>query len=212
MQLHLAFLNAVSVPPAHPHCAAAIWTLWLTFLQYLVLLVIQGLRHLPHIRQSARSPQLSTLRMLYETTLGYVGWAWPLGMFAAWLNPGAPGGWVWDYSCPNLVAVLYFCLATLCAYDAASFFLHRWLHVNKTAFVWLHAKHHEHQAALDVRTAGYMTPLEGIFSDALPMLAIYALGAATGNWWYSFAGRVAATQSGSRSGRPAAAVVRTRDA
>ncbi len=72
--------------------------------------------------------------------------------------------------------------------DSYSYFLHRWLHENKTAFVWLHAKHHEHKAALDVRSAGYMSIGEGVFSDALPMLFIYALGQMTGNWWMSFVG------------------------
>lgn len=77
--------------------------------------------------------------------------------------------------------------AGMCA-DTYSYFLHRWLHVNKGAFVWLHAKHHEHKAALDTRSAGYMSVMEGIFSDALPMLFIYALGQLTGNWWMSFLG------------------------
>jgi sterol desaturase/sphingolipid hydroxylase (fatty acid hydroxylase superfamily) len=126
--------------------------------------------------------------MLFEVTQGYIGWAWPLGLYAAWLNPGAAGGFSWDYTFPNFVLQICFCLATLMLYDAYSYFVHRWMHLNKTAFVWLHVKHHEHHAALDVRTAGYMTVLEGVLSDALPMLAIYVLGAATGNWWYSFAG------------------------
>jgi sterol desaturase/sphingolipid hydroxylase (fatty acid hydroxylase superfamily) len=126
--------------------------------------------------------------MLFDSTLGYIGWSWPLGLYVAWLNPGARGGFAWDYSIPSFLPVVYFSLATLMAYDAWSYWTHRWMHVNKTAFVWLHAKHHEHQAALDVRTSGYMSIYEGIFSDALPLLAIYALGSATGNWWYSFAG------------------------
>jgi hypothetical protein len=85
----------------------------------------------------------------------------------------------------------YFCRVgvCLCCADTYSYFLHRWLHVNKGAFVWLHAKHHEHKAALDTRSAGYMSVMEGIFSDALPMLFIYVLGQLTGNWWMSFLGK-----------------------
>lgn len=69
-----------------------------------------------------------------------------------------------------------------------SFFLHRWMHQNKTAFRLMHAKHHEQRAALDVTTSGYMSFNEGCFSSALPMLLLYLLGMRTGNWWYTLAG------------------------
>jgi sterol desaturase/sphingolipid hydroxylase (fatty acid hydroxylase superfamily) len=126
--------------------------------------------------------------MMLHCTIGYINWSLPVGLYAAWLNPGAPGGFAWDYSLPNFVGLVYFSLAVLMAWDAWSFFHHRWLHLNKTAFTLVHAKHHEHQAALSVRTGGYMTATEGFLSDALPLLVMYALGAAIGNWWYPLAG------------------------
>lgn len=53
---------------------------------------------------------------------------------------------------------------------------------------YLHAKHHEMKANLNVLTTGYMSILEGQVSAGVPMLALYAAGAATGNWWYCLAG------------------------
>lgn len=144
-----------------------------------------------HVQQTARPPQLSTARMMLEDCMGLLGWSWLVGLFAAWLNPGAPGGgFDWDYSTPNFVGLVYFSLAMLLVWDAWSFFLHRWLHTNKTAFNLVHAKHHEHKAALDVRTSGYETFTDGFLAVALPLLGIYALGAAVGNWWYVFAGKL----------------------
>lgn len=62
------------------------------------------------------------------------------------------------------------------------------MHQNKTAFRFMHAKHHEQRAALDVMSSGYMAVAEGLFSCGLPMTALYGLGAATGNWWYAYIG------------------------
>jgi hypothetical protein len=113
-----------------------------------------------------------------------------MSLFAAWLNPGAPGGFAWDYSLTNFIGPFYFSLATLLAWDAWGFFHHRWLHLNKKAFTLVHAKHHEHKAALNVRTAAHMTMAECFLALALPLLGIYVLGAAVGSWWYLLAGEL----------------------
>lgn len=62
------------------------------------------------------------------------------------------------------------------------------MHENKTAFNLLHRKHHSQQAALDATTSGYMALTEGGLSGAVPIAISYALGLATGNWWYTLAG------------------------
>lgn len=171
---------------------AGLWTLWLLSLQALVHTCILLLSKL-HLKQRCRAPKLSAAFMLVEDAKGYLGWTWMLGLHAAWINPGAPGGWTWDYSCPNLVLLGYYALAVLMCYDAYSFVLHKWMHSNKTAFRLMHSKHHEYKASLDVTTSGYMSLAEGAFSSALPMLALYCCGMMTGNWWYTLAGTVPAT-------------------
>lgn len=65
---------------------------------------------------------------------------------------------------------------------------HRWMHENKTVFNLTHRKHHSQQAALDATTSGYMALTEGVLSGAIPVAISYALGLATGNWWYTLAG------------------------
>jgi hypothetical protein len=162
--------------------------LLLMFLQTTVVAVVTVLSK-THVQQSARSPQLSAARMMIHDLIGHFGWSWLVGLYAAWLNPGGPGGgFAWDLTVPNMVVLVYTSNAYLMAWDAWSFFHHRWLHVNKTAFNLVHAKHHEHKAALDVRTAAYMTITEGFLALALPLVVMYALAAAIGNWWYLFAG------------------------
>lgn len=62
------------------------------------------------------------------------------------------------------------------------------MHECKAAFNLLHRKHHSQQAALDATTSGYMALTDGVVSGALPIAISYALGLATGNWWYTLAG------------------------
>jgi sterol desaturase/sphingolipid hydroxylase (fatty acid hydroxylase superfamily) len=182
-----ALLQTAETQRLLAYCCAGIWLLWLVLMQCAVTVLIALLRKL-HLKQHSSPPKLSAAHMLGESILGYSSWTFMLGAFAAWVNPGAPGGWQWDYSCPNLLAVAYFSLAVLMLYDAYSYFLHKWMHDNKTAFRIMHRKHHEVKAMLNVMTSGYMAAAEGVFSSAIPMCVLYALGVATGNWWYTAAG------------------------
>jgi len=106
----------------------------------------------------------------------------PLAVLHAYLNPDWSD---WEFAFPNYFLVGYWCLATLMAYDCYSFFLHRWMHVNKAAFNFLHARHHASIAALDVNTASYMSAQEGCLVSGVPFLLLFAAGWATGNWWYT---------------------------
>jgi sterol desaturase/sphingolipid hydroxylase (fatty acid hydroxylase superfamily) len=128
--------------------------------------------------------------MLAETSLGYLGWTWGIGLLqlAAWINPGAADGWQWDYTCPNILLMGYYALAVLMAYDAYSYPVHKWMHENKTAFNWMHRKHHDQKAALDATSSGYMELTEGVVSANIPNAVLYVLGMATGNWWMTLAG------------------------
>jgi sterol desaturase/sphingolipid hydroxylase (fatty acid hydroxylase superfamily) len=186
---HPAMLHAAAKSERHllACCCAGIWIVWLVLLQFAVAAPILLLRRI-HLQQYSNTPKLSAAHMLGESILGYSSWTFMLGAFAAWLNPGAPGGWQWDYSCPNVLLLGYFSLAVLMLYDAYSYVLHKWMHDNKTAFRIMHRKHHEVKAMLSVMTSGYMAAAEGVFSSAIPMCVLYALGAATGNWWYTAAG------------------------
>jgi hypothetical protein len=83
-----------------------------------VLLATVNLLHWHHLPRSAKPVKLHWARMLAEDVAGYSGWTWPLGLLAAWLNPGAPGGLAWDFSCPNLLSLGYYAQVTLMAYDA----------------------------------------------------------------------------------------------
>jgi sterol desaturase/sphingolipid hydroxylase (fatty acid hydroxylase superfamily) len=65
----------------------------------------------------------------------------------------------------------------------------RYNHTNKTLFNLVHAKHHDQKAALDTRSGGYATFLDTLGGASLPLMCIYALGVATGNWWFAFAGQ-----------------------
>jgi sterol desaturase/sphingolipid hydroxylase (fatty acid hydroxylase superfamily) len=80
--------------------------------------------------------------MLIESAIGYLGFTWPLGLLAAWLSPGAKGGWQWDYTCPNLLLLGYYATACMMLYDAYTYVFHKWMHENKTAFRLMHRKHH----------------------------------------------------------------------
>jgi sterol desaturase/sphingolipid hydroxylase (fatty acid hydroxylase superfamily) len=169
---------------------AGIWTGWLLLLQFAVWAHVSILRK-THLKRYGPIPKLSSARLLAESVIGYNAWTWLLGAFAAWLNPGAAGGMQWDYSCPNIMVLGYFCLAMLMPYDIWSFFTHKWMHDNKTAFRYLHRKHHEMKASLNVLTSAYMSAAEGQITVGIPMVGIYAAGVATGNWWYCMAGEAA---------------------
>lgn len=93
----------------------AIWASILILQQYLVLGMVTLLSKF-HLKQSARAPQLSQTVMFFEVTMGYIGWAWPTGLYAAWINPGAPGSFTWSYGPPSIFLLMYFCLFTLVAY------------------------------------------------------------------------------------------------
>lgn len=123
---HVRFHFCIScIPPLGPsaaalsthmcHTSTAIWAGVLVLQQYLVLGVITLLSKF-HLKQSARAPQLSQTVMFFEATLGYIGWAWPTGLYAAWLNPGAPGSFSWGYGPPRFFFLLGFCLFTLITY------------------------------------------------------------------------------------------------
>lgn len=144
--------------------------------------------HLKKYPPAVPSPKISRLRMLAETSLGLAGWSWGMGLVAAWINPGAADGWQWSYECPNLLLMGYYATAVLMVYDAYSYFVHKWMHDNKTAFNLMHKKHHDPRAALDATTSGYQTLSEGVVSGSLPLAASYLLGMATGNWWLTLAG------------------------
>ena len=113
-------------------------------MQYAVLGLVAICRK-THVKQypaTVTPPKLFRLHMLAETSLGYPGWTWGIGLLAAWVNPGAADGWQWDYTCPNILLMGYYSLAVLMAYDAYSYPVHKWMHENKTAFNWMHRKHH----------------------------------------------------------------------
>jgi hypothetical protein len=94
-------------------------------MQYTMMLQVAFLRRI-HLKQYSSPPKLSWRRMLAETSFGYLGWTWALGLVAAWINPGANGGWSWDYSCPNLLAMCYYATACLMMYDAYRWVLGVW--------------------------------------------------------------------------------------
>lgn len=165
-------------------------------MQYAVLGLVAICRK-THVKQypaTVTPPKLFRLHMLAETSLGYPGWTWGIGLLAAWVNPGAADGWQWDYTCPNILLMGYYSLAVLMAYDAYSYPVHKWMHENKTAFNWMHRKHHDQKAAfrMDATSSGYMELTEGVVSANIPNAVLYVLGLATGNWWMTLAGDCAA--------------------
>jgi hypothetical protein len=101
---------------------AGVWALWLLFMQYAMMLVVSFFQRI-HLKQYTSPPKFSWHRMLAETSFSYLGWTWTLGLVAAWINPGAKGGWSWDYSCPNLLGLCYYATACLMMYDAYRFVL-----------------------------------------------------------------------------------------
>lgn len=120
---------------------AGIWTAWLLLLQLLLIVQVAVLRKV-HLQPYAKAPAHSWQRMWAESALGYLGWAWPLGLVSAWINPGHDGGFSWSFSCPNLLLVGYYAAACTILYDIYAFPLHKWMHENKTAFRLMHRKHH----------------------------------------------------------------------
>jgi sterol desaturase/sphingolipid hydroxylase (fatty acid hydroxylase superfamily) len=119
--------------------------------------------------------------MFLEAVKSYAVWVFPMAVLQAYLNPGWSD---WSFTFPNYIVLGYWCLGTLMAYDCYSYFLHRWMHMNKTAFNILHSRHHASIAALDVNTASYMAASEGCLVSGIPFLLLFAAGWSTGNWWY----------------------------
>lgn len=137
--------TTLAVLPFEPCCLylfrAGVWACWLLLFEYALMGQVAILRK-THLQPYTKPPRLSWIRMLAENSLGFLGWTWTVGLVAAWLNPGAEGGWQWDYSCPNLLLLGYYASACMMLYDAYSYPLHKWMHQNKTAFRLMHMKHH----------------------------------------------------------------------
>lgn len=112
---------------------AGIWTLWLLIMELAVWAHVSLLRK-THLKPYGPTPKLSNWRLFVEDVLGYSAWTWLPGAFMAWLNPGAVDGLQWSYACPNLLALGYFCLLAIMPWDVYSYFTHRWMHTNRTAF------------------------------------------------------------------------------
>ena len=72
------------------------------------------------------------------------------------------------------------------AYDTWFFWVHRYAHINKWLFRYVHAKHHRNDAYLSVTSNSFEHPIDGLLVVGIPVGFIAWFGLWTGNWWMLF--------------------------
>eukprot|EP00878_Enallax_costatus_P002787 GHUV01002978.1.p1 GENE.GHUV01002978.1~~GHUV01002978.1.p1 ORF type:complete len:582 (+),score=78.61 GHUV01002978.1:672-2417(+) len=150
----------------------ALQTFWVTVLQ--TIHRITG-----YHERTIRDPAHSTPKMLLSNLIGYAGYMLPMCLAQCWLQPK------WSYAPPNPVLLGYWSIIAILVGDIYYYLVHRWVHLNKWAFHFFHAKHHEPGAQMNMTSAGHLSfqgaLLEGGVTIGSMFLATYFV---IGNWWY----------------------------
>lgn len=153
---------------------------------FLVQTVVWGIltfyRSVGLAKKNTRDPILPLWRMLAADVAGYYSWMIGAGLVQAWYNPTWES-WRYDFPFSRL---LWYQLPIIMAFDTWFFFVHRYAHINKWLFKYVHAMHHRFDAYLSVTSNSFETPADGLLVVGIPVGLVMLLGCHIGNFWCVF--------------------------
>lgn len=117
-----------------------------------------------HHERTIRYPANSIFKMLLSDIVGYSGYMFPWCLAEAWLSPA------WSYEVPHFALLGYWCTLGLLIGDFYYYTVHRWFHLNKSAFHFFHSKHHDPSAQMDISSAGHVNFFGAIIEVNFPAI------------------------------------------